>query len=87
MAQRSPANTAPIGYDDTPLIPGTEWHVHDGTRPQPRIITPGTEDSRNGPPSDAIVLFDGSDLSKWVGRDGPAEWKVGKRLHGGHPHR
>ena len=28
------------------------------------------------PPSDAIVLFDGSDLSKWTGRDGAAEWKV-----------
>lgn len=27
-------------------------------------------------PSDAIVLFDGSDLSEWVGRDGLAPWRV-----------
>ena len=79
MAQQSPSNKAPIGYDDTPLIPGSEWRVHDGTRPQPRIITPGTESSQEAPgqpPSDAIVLFDGSDLSKWTGGDGDAEWKL-----------
>ena len=52
-----------IGYDDTPIIPGTKWHVHDGDRPQPQIVTPGTSDSEQGkPPSDAIILFDGEDL-------------------------
>ena len=79
MAQQSPANTAPIGYDDTPFIPGTKWRVHDGTRPQPRIVTPGAgslENAPGAPPSDAIVLFDGSDLSQWIGRDGAADWKV-----------
>ena len=76
MAQQSPANKASIGYDDTPIIPGSKWRVHDGTRPQPKIVTPGTESSPGEPPSDAIVLFDGSDLSKWVGSDGDAEWKV-----------
>src|SRR5262249_19844609 len=55
-----------LGYKDTPLIPGTEWHVHDGDRPQPRIVTPGASFSHLAPaPSDAIVLFDGKDLSKW----------------------
>lgn len=34
--------------------------------PEPVLVTPGTE---NGPPSDAIVLFDGKDLSKWTGGD------------------
>ena len=79
MAQQSPSNKAPIGYDDTPLIPGSEWRVHDGTRPQPQTITPGTESSQEAPgqpPSDAIVLFDGNDLSKWTGGDGDAEWKL-----------
>jgi len=30
-----------LGYDDTPIIPGTRFKVHDGTRPQPRIVRPG----------------------------------------------
>ncbi len=69
-----------IGYDDTPILPGTPWHVHDGNRPQPPVVTPGTcstQEQPGEPPSDAIVLFDGSDLSGWVHLDGrPAEWKV-----------
>jgi len=36
--------------------PGIEW-------PEPAIVTPGKENSL--PPSDAMVLFDGKDLSKW----------------------
>lgn len=65
---------SPVGYDDTPMLPGQKWRVHDSKRPAPRIATPGA-----GPgdaPSDAIVLFNGSDLSKWQGRDGEAKWKV-----------
>jgi hypothetical protein len=63
-----------LGYDDTPLIPNSKFRVHDSTRPQPRIVTPGSD---NSPPSDAIVLFDGSDLSGWVGKgDADAAWKV-----------
>jgi hypothetical protein len=61
------------------MLPNSKWRVHDGTRPQPRIITPGTESSQDAPglpPSDAIVLFDGTDLSQWTGRDGKAQWKV-----------
>jgi len=71
----------PIGYQDTPLIPGTNWHVHDGLRPQPRVVAPGaagTQDRPGAAPSDAVVLFDGRDLSQWAGvKDGgPALWKV-----------
>lgn len=76
MAQAGKPN---VGYDDTPFIPNSEWRVHDGRRPQPRVVTPGTESSpaaAGSPPSDAVVLFDGTDLSQWVGRDGPAQWKV-----------
>ena len=69
-----------LGYDDTPIIPGTPWHVHDGTRPQPPVVAPGTESSQEragAPPSDAVILFDGKDLSGWVGGAGdPAGWKV-----------
>jgi hypothetical protein len=68
-----------LGYDDTPVIPGSTYKVHDGARPQPRIVTPGTataQESPGRPPSDAVVLFDGRDASKWTGRDGECRWKV-----------
>jgi hypothetical protein len=66
-----------LGYQTTPLIPGTTWHVHDGNRPQPRVITPGASFSEAAPaPSDALVLFDGSSLSRWTGRGDQANWKV-----------
>src|SRR6266436_5043393 len=49
-------------------------------RPVPAIVDPGTsssQDSPGRPPSDAVVLFDGKDLSKWGHKDGsPAKWKV-----------
>ncbi len=58
------------GYTDTPLIPGSTWHVHDQARPQPKIISPGTGDLGATPPSDALVLFDGKNLDRWVRSDG-----------------
>jgi len=66
-----------LGYKDTPLIPGTKWHIHDGDRPQPRVVTSGkTFSDMAAPPSDATVLFDGKDFSHWVGRDGEVKWKL-----------
>jgi len=43
---------------------------------EPPIVTPGKKD--NAPPSDAIVLFDGKDLSKWrrVRDGGEPQWKI-----------
>ncbi len=68
-----------VGYTDTPFIPGQKWRVHDGTRPQRRVVTPGKTFSHLAPPpSDATVLFDGHDLSKWKGTKGEAGWKVEK---------
>ena len=44
--------------------------------PQPKVVTPG-DIKTNTAPSDAIVLFDGKDLSAWTnGQGGPAEWIV-----------
>jgi hypothetical protein len=67
-----------LGYQDTPIIPGTKWHVHDGERPQPRVVAPGATFSHGAPPpADAVVLFDGRDLSKWQASGGGApRWTV-----------
>jgi Domain of Unknown Function (DUF1080) len=58
----------------------THWKIHDMNRPVPTVITPGTSstpDTPGKPPSDAIVLFDGTDLSQWLDQNnGPAKWKV-----------
>ncbi len=69
------------GYTDTPLLPGGKWHVHDPNRPRPPVVTPGTASTAEQPgraPSDALVLFDGTSLSKWNGggAGGGAGWKV-----------
>ena len=41
--------------------------------PEPRVIDPGPA---GGMPSDAVVLFDGKDLSKWRGANGEPKWKL-----------
>jgi hypothetical protein len=66
------------GFRDTPMVPGSKWHLHDPDRPQPRVVTPGAAFSQNSPaPSDAEVLFDGKDLSKWQNAQGQdAPWTV-----------
>ncbi len=65
------ANTD-LGYTDTPMLPGLPYHVHDPGRPHPVVVTPTSQ--AGGAPSDAIVLFDGRDLSQWVASQQP--WKV-----------
>ncbi|MCB9890125.1 MAG: DUF1080 domain-containing protein [Planctomycetes bacterium] len=74
------ASSAPqdgLGYQDTPIVRG--YHVHDGTRPQPTHVTPGTMPAQQRlqePPSDATVLFDGTSLDAWRGSKGEAGWKI-----------
>lgn len=81
-AQTPPANHD-LGFKDTPMLPGLPYHVHDSDRPHPAVVTPSSQ--QGGPPSDAVVLFDGKDLSAWTGHPstitkagatGPAEWKM-----------
>jgi len=54
-----------LGFTDTPFLPNSPWRVHDRNRPQPPVVTPGTTCAQ--PPSDAVILFDGKDLSQWEG--------------------
>jgi hypothetical protein len=63
-AERPKGRKSEIGYKDTAILPGQKWRVHDIDRPHPRLVTPGAQFGM--PPSDAIVLFDGKDLSKWL---------------------
>jgi hypothetical protein len=86
-AQKKGGNTIPPeagddvrGYNDTPQLPGQKWKVHDMERPRPPKVTPAPYVEEK-PPADAIVLFDGKDLSKWMtaGRGGgqtEPKWKV-----------
>jgi hypothetical protein len=55
----------------------TRWPIHSRDRPQPPVVTPAPTDQPAAPPTDAIVLFGGTDLSQWEGDSGQAApWKV-----------
>ncbi len=55
----------------------TTWAIHDMRRPRPPVVMPAPFEQPTAPPSDAIVLFDGTDLSAWEQVDGgPAGWRV-----------
>lgn len=68
------------------LAPGGKYRHNDMSRPRPPVIDPGTArtpEQPGRPPSDAIVLFDGKDLSAWApmrkaadSPDAPPRWKV-----------
>lgn len=58
------AAVMPLSAQSIEYLPGIDW-------PEPPVVTPGAKDS--DPPSDAIVLFDGKDLSAW--EDGK-NWRV-----------
>lgn len=54
---------------EAPLIPGTPYRVHDLTRPQPSVVsTQGAV--KIDAPSDATVLFDGTNLDAWTTANG-----------------
>ena len=54
-----------------------EWPIHSRQRPQPAVVEPGTETLPAPAPKDAIILFNGTDLSRWVHPKGePARWIV-----------
>jgi hypothetical protein len=68
---------AQAAHPEGPRPPGAQWNVHSWSRPRPPVVDPGPERPAP-PPSDAIVLFDGHDLSQWqMQRDSSdARWIV-----------
>ena len=80
--EQKPSPLPAIGYVDSPMIPGTPWRVHDLNRPRPRIVQVPPAADPQPAPADAIVLFDGTDLSHWrtpgskPGELLPAGWKI-----------
>ena len=72
-APTRPEPTNPVdGYTNTPLIPGTKWHVHDRNRPQPKWVPPKYDGEPVPPPADATVLFDGKNFARWTNK----RWKL-----------
>ena len=73
---------APCAFSaEAPIIPGTQWKVHDPKRPQPKVVTPGVpsiQEKAGTAPSDAVVLFAGKDLSAWKSIFGGKDptWKI-----------
>jgi hypothetical protein len=80
-AAANAANTGSPFYGDAP-DEHHPWAIHDHNRPQPELVTPGsfsTQEQPGKPPSDAVILFDGTDLSKWeadTGEGVPTKWVV-----------
>lgn len=54
-----------------------KWSVHDPDRPMPPVVDPGPAGEPVPAPSDAIILFDGKNLSLWTdGKGQAARWKI-----------
>ena len=67
-----PAVAALFASAQTP----SHWKIHDMERTRPRLVT-ATPSLLQPAPSDAIVLFDGKDISQWVSPSGgPPAWVV-----------
>jgi hypothetical protein len=64
-----------IAQSDLSKLKGEIWKITEIWEPEPMVITPGNTNSEA--PSDAIALFDGSDLDSWVHKTGEdAKWSV-----------
>jgi len=54
-----------------------QWPQHSMDRPRPPVVQPGPESAPVAPPKDAVVLFDGTNLSQWRAEDSTtAKWTV-----------
>ncbi len=67
-----------LGQNSLAQVPSLDqWKIHDTDRPQPSMVDPGPARDPAPPPSDALVLFDGTTLAAWQRPNGdPAAWTV-----------
>ncbi|MCA1650289.1 MAG: DUF1080 domain-containing protein, partial [Acidobacteria bacterium] len=66
-----------LGYDDTPMLPGGKWHVHDGNRPQPKVVAAAGAVSITAPPDAITLVGTTTDTGRWQMEDGaPLSWVV-----------
>ena len=83
MAVTRPSKSSLMAQQDMWLqwTPSSPWKPNDRHRPLPPVITPGTcstQTSAGAPPSDAMLLFNGKDLSNCESiNGGPAKSTVG----------
>jgi len=77
MWAQAPKKELPVQWVETET---GRWMVHDEARPAPPVVAPGAcgaQDIQARPPADAVVLFDGKDLSNWADMKGqPSKWVV-----------
>jgi hypothetical protein len=77
LSAQAPTQAPPIQWVETPT---GRWMVHDEARPAPPVVTPGVcgaQETAAAPPADAVVLFDGKDLSNWTDTKGQlSTWVV-----------
>jgi hypothetical protein len=68
---------APTGYDDTPMQPNGRWRIHDGSRPQPKVVTPGATSAEPAPQDATVLVGAGADRGAWQMMDGtPVTWPM-----------
>jgi hypothetical protein len=69
------AQQLPHACSDVKFTADGKWKVNDDARPKPEKVAPKSEEElavSAKAPADAIVLFDGKDLSAWK----PSKWKL-----------
>lgn len=60
------------------MQPNGKWRIHDGTRPQPRMVTPGSFVSAPAPADAIVLLGSAQDLGRWQmsAGGGPVTWPI-----------